>query len=140
MGTLRRYRASVLRMRAAPAFSRTVCAALLALLLALRTLGAAGYMPSFEHGAVTIIVCPDAEVNAPLALATHHHHGNAAHEHQLCPYASASVLGALGAKFTALLDVLMFGAALLLLGRTFRFIERNSARERPRTRAPPLPA
>jgi hypothetical protein len=127
-------------MRTAPAFARMACAALLALLLMLRTLGATGYMPSFERGAVTIIVCPDADANAPLALATHHHHGSAGHEHQLCPYASASALGALKANLTALLDVLIFGAALLLLGRTFLFIERNSARERPPTRAPPLPA
>ena len=48
-------------MRTAPAFARFACAALLSLLLGLRLLGATGYMPGFEHGAVTIIVCPDAD-------------------------------------------------------------------------------
>jgi hypothetical protein len=45
----------------------------------------------------------------------------------------------LGPDFGALLEALIFGAALLL-GRSFKFIERNSVRERPPTRAPPLPA
>ena len=123
------------------AFRRSVAAALLALLLGLRLLGAAGYMPAFEHGAATIIVCPDADADAPLAVdVAHHHHGQSEHKHGgVCPYASASSLGALGAEFGALLAVLIFAAALML-GRTFLFLERNRLRERPPTRAPPLPA
>ena len=127
-------------MRTAPSFARFVFAALLALLLGLRLLGTTGYMPGFEHGAVTIIVCPDAEVDAPLAIdVAHHHHGHAKHKHGgLCPYASASSLGALGAEFGALLAVLI-AATALLLGRTFLSVDRNRLRERPPSRAPPLP-
>src|SRR3954471_19428021 len=101
------------------AFHRSAAAALVALLLGLRLLGATGYMPGFEHGAVTIIVCPDADVDAPLAVdVAHHHHGHSKHKHGgVCPYASALSLGALGAEFGALLAVLIF-AAVLLLGRT----------------------
>jgi hypothetical protein len=124
-----------------PTFARFMCAVLFGLLLGLRLLGATGYMPGFEHGQVTIVVCPDADVDAPLAIdVAHHHHGHSKHEHGgLCPYASASSLGALGAEFGVLLAVLIFAAAPLL-GRTFLFLERNSLRERPPTRGPPLPA
>ena len=127
-------------MRTAPSFVRFVCAALLALLLGLRLLGATGYMPAVEHGSMTIVVCPDADVDAPLAIDTaHHHHGHSKHKHAVCPYASASSLGTLTMGFAALVGVLIFAAALLL-GRTFRFLERNRACERPPSRAPPLPA
>ena len=128
-------------MRTAPAFARVACAALLALLLGLRLLGATGYMPGFHRGAVTIIVCPDADPDAPLAVDAHHHQGDSKHKHgSTCSYASASSLGALGAEFGALLAVLIFAAAALLLGRTFLFLERNRLRERPPTRGPPLSA
>jgi len=123
------------------AFHRSAAAALLALLLGLRLLGATGYMPAFEHGAATIIVCPDADADAPLAVdVAHHHHGQSKHKHGgICPYASASSLGALGAEFGALFGALIFVVALLP-GRTFQFLERNRLRTRPPSRAPPLPA
>lgn len=128
-------------MRIAPSFARLVCAALLALLLGLRLLGATGYMPGFEHGVGTIVVCPDADADAPLAIdGAHHHHGHSKHKHGgLCPYASASSLGALGAEFGALPAVLILAAALLL-GRAALSLVRNHLRERPPSRAPPLPA
>jgi hypothetical protein len=115
--------------------------ALLALLLGLRLLGATGYMPGFEHGLPTIVVCPDADVDAPLAIGvTHHHHGHSKHKQGgACPYASAASLGALGAEFGALLAVLIFGAALLTDGKSLLF-ERSRLRERPPSRAPPFPA
>jgi hypothetical protein len=115
-----------------------MCGALLAVLLALRLLSPAGFMPSFDRASVTIVACPDGSSEAPAGQHMHHRHGKTAN-HQPCPYASASSLGALGPDFGALLEALIFGAALLL-GRSFKFIERNSVRERPPTRAPPLPA
>jgi hypothetical protein len=122
------------------AIGRSAAATLIALLLGLRLLGATGYMPAFEHGSMTIIVCPDADVDAPLAVnVAHHHHGQSKHAHGVCPYASASSLSTLGVDFGALVGALIFAAALLL-GRTFRFLERNRLRERPPSRAPPLPA
>jgi hypothetical protein len=128
-------------MRTAHLFARALCAALLALLLGLRLLGATGYMPGFERGVATIVVCPDADADAPLAIdAAHHHHGHSKHKHSgLCPYASASALGALGAEFGAFLGVLIF-AAPFQLGHTPLFLERSRLRERPPSRAPPLPA
>lgn len=127
-------------MRTAPVFARFACAALLALLLGLRLLGSSGYMPDFQHGAVTIIVCPDADVDAPLAIdVAHHHHDHSKHKHGgVCPYASASSLGTMGPAFGALLAVLIFGSALPRR-RTAFFVRRNRLRERPPSQGPPLP-
>jgi hypothetical protein len=125
-------------MRNAPALTRSICAALLALLLAVRLLAPAGFMPSFEHGAVTIVACPDADGGA-LPVSAHHHDGHSKKLHQPCPYASASGLGALAPDLPLLAGVLIFAAALLL-GRTFLFLERHRTRDRPPLRGPPIPA
>ncbi len=108
-----------------------------ALILAVRLLTPAGFMPAFEHGSVTIVACPDGDGGA---VPSSHHHGRPKKLHQPCPYASASSLAGLGPDFTPLLiGVLVVGLALLL-GRPFQFLERSRARERPPLRAPPLPA
>lgn len=122
-------------MRIAPDLTRSIWAALLALLLAVRLLAPAGFMPSFDQGAVTIVACPDGDLGvAPMSV---HHHGHSKQLHQPCPYASASGVGSLAAHMAPLIVVLMFAAALLL-GRTFFFIERGRAHERPPLRGPPL--
>lgn len=122
-------------MRIAPAVMRSMSTALLALLLAVRLLAPAGFMPSFDKGAVTIVVCPDGDLGAvPMSV---HHHGHSKQLHQPCPYASASGLGSLAAHAAPLIGVLMLAAALLL-GRTFVFIERGRSHERPPLRGPPL--
>jgi len=94
-------------------------------------------MPAFDHGAVTIIACPDASAGAPISA--HHHGGQSKKLHQPCPYASAAGLGSLAPDLPLLVGVLAFAAALLL-GRTFHFLERHRAHERPPLRGPPLPA
>lgn len=123
-------------MREASAPTRLAAAALLALLLAVRSLAPAGFMPAFEKGAVAIIICPDA---APAAAHHHHGPGDRTGQHQPCPYAAASALGALGADWPPLLAALFFVAALLL-GRPFLFIDRHCGRERPPLRGPPIAA
>jgi hypothetical protein len=127
----------VLVVRPGPTLTRAVFAGLLALLLAVRLLAPAGFMPAFEHGSVTIVPCPDADSRTVPAAPMHHQHGNLKHEQ--CPYAAASAVGSLGTDFIPLIGVLVFGAALLI-GRTFLFLESNSLRQRPPTRAPPIPA
>jgi hypothetical protein len=114
-----------------------ICAALLALLIAVRFLAPAGFMPSFDHGAVTIVACPDGEPADARMLA--HHEGHSKKLHQPCPYASASGLGSLAADFGPLAGLLVFAVALLL-GRTYLFLERSRAHERPPLRGPPIPA
>jgi hypothetical protein len=125
-------------MRTAPAFTRAICAALLALLIAVRLLAPAGFMPAFDRGAVTIVACPDTEAGGGVRMSAHHE-GHSKKLHQPCPYASASGLGSLAADYAPFLGVLILAAALLL-GRTFLFLERSRAHERPPLRGPPLPA
>ena len=125
-------------MRNAQTLARSVCAALLALLLAVRLLAPAGFMPSFEHGAVTIVACPDADGGVVTPMSAHHN-GHSKKFHQPCPYASASGLGSLSPDLPLLAGVLVLAAALLL-GRTFLFIERHRTYERPPLRGPPIPA
>jgi hypothetical protein len=126
-------------MRTASAPARLLIAALLAMLLGLRLVGASGYMPGLDHGVVTIVACPDAEVEAPLAIGSaHRHHGHSGHQHGgLCPFASASSVGALGVDWRAILVVLFF-PAVSLLGRACFRLERNRLRERPPSQGPPL--
>jgi hypothetical protein len=125
-------------LRSAAIPGRAICAALLALVLALRLLTPAGFMPVFENGAVTIAVCPDHDAGAPMGP-MHHHQGGSKKLQPQCPYAAVSGPGALAPAVGPLFDVLILAAALLL-GRTFLFLERSKARERPPTRAPPIPA
>jgi Protein of unknown function (DUF2946) len=112
----------------------------MALVLELRLIGSTGYMPSFDHGGIAIVVCPDADPNAPLAVASpqHHHHGHSKHHHAICTYAAAAALGALGPDFTPLLQVLLFAGALLL-GQALVLPVRHALRVRPPSRGPPLP-
>lgn len=104
-------------------------------MLAMRLLTPAGFMPVFDHGAVAIVACPDADP-APTMVA--HHHNHSKNLHQPCPYAAASGLGALAIDFAPLVGVLILAAALLL-GRNFLLVEPNRAHERPPLRGPPLP-
>ena len=126
-------------MRTAPAFARTIYAGLLARLMAVWLLAPPGFMPSFDHGAVTIVACPDAEPGVPAPMSAHHH-GHSKLVHQPCPYAAASGLGSLAADAVSLIGIVILAATALLLGRTFLFIERNRTHERPPLRGPPLPA
>ncbi len=129
-------------MRSASVHSRALCALMLALLLGLRLIGSTGYMPSVDHGRIAIVVCPDADINAPFAPAAghHHHHGGSKHEHGTCPYAAAAALGSLGADFGLLLAAVAFLAVALLLGRALVLPVRDALRIRPPSRGPPLPA
>jgi hypothetical protein len=114
---------------------RTIFGALFALALALRLLSPAGFMPSFGHGAVTIVACPDFAAATSMA---HQHHRNGQKEHQVCPYAAGAAAGTVADSFLLITSVLF--VSTLLLGRTFRFLERHRHRERPPLRGPPVPA
>lgn len=121
--------------------ARAACAIVLALLLGLRLLGATGYMPAFERGGLTIIVCPDADANAPLALGdAHHRHGKTNHGHTVCPYASVAGLGALGADLGPLFGIIILATAAALLNCAFASVELRRRHERPPLRGPPIPA
>ena len=85
--------------------TKSLFVALFALLLGVRLLSPAGFMPSFEHGTVTIVACPDA-----FPPPEHHDHHQPKPE-QPCPYAAASAPGA----------VVAF-AAVLLMPAFFAFV------------------
>lgn len=68
----RRYPASVIPVRTASGLARSITATLLALLLGLRLLTPEGFMPAFDHDAVTIVACPDADLTAVPPMAAHH--------------------------------------------------------------------
>jgi hypothetical protein len=137
-GLSARYQTTMLSLRSAATPTGGIWATLLTLALALRLLTPAGFMPAFDHGAVSIVACPDWDGGTP-ATPTHHHHGGSKTTHQPCSFAAGSGLGALTGALGPLLDVWILAPALLL-GRIFLFLERRSARERPPTRAPPFAA
>lgn len=92
-------------------------------------------MPAFDHGAVTIVACPDGAAPG----AKHDHHHSNAKLHQACPYAAASALGGLANEPPLLAAVLIAGLALLL-GRAFAFLDKQRDFERPHSRGPPIHA
>lgn len=124
------------RMAAVPLSMRSAWAALLLALLALRLLSPAGFMPSFERGAVTIVACPDGAPAAPMPHHSPHHPGKF---HQLCPYAAAATTATFGPDLAVILGAILFLAACLI-DRPYILVARAKAREPPRLRGPPLPA
>lgn len=125
----------MVRMRTGSTPTRFGAAALLALLLALRCLAPAGFMPAFDNGSVTIVACPDADPAAPMPM---HRHGDHKALHQPCPYASVSALGALGPGYSPLLAGILF-ALVLAVGAALLPLEQRD-RLRPPATGPPLPA
>jgi hypothetical protein len=105
-------------------------------LLALRLLAPAGFMPAFDHGAVTIVACPDGAAEAPMP---HHSSHHPAKFHQLCPYAAAATPAAFGPEIALLVGAIVFLAAPLI-GRPLLLVASAKSREPPRLRGPPLPA
>jgi len=109
----------------------------LSLLIALRLLSPPGFMPSFDRGAVTITLCPDAEPG-PKSVGDHHHRGHSSAAHQNCAYASAPSLGTAPGEAPQLEPA---------AAQTEPPIARPTVtaiaawtRERPPVRGPPIPA
>src|SRR6478672_4615471 len=120
------------QMRSASLPSRAIWAAVLTLLLAVRLLSPAGFMPAFDQGAVAIVACPDFDPPPPpMAMPGHHHHDPGKH-HQTCPYAAGASVAA--PAHLAILATLLLLAGALLLGRRFTFLERVRPRQLPPSR------
>jgi hypothetical protein len=105
-------------------------AALFAMLLGLRLLSPVGFMPSFEHGTVTIVACPDA------GFAPAHHDHDKPKAGQPCPYAAVPALGALATLAFAILLVAIFAVAWLVTATAQR--PSIPCRLRPPATGPPL--
>jgi hypothetical protein len=116
--------------------------AVLALLLALRLLSPAGFMPSWDAGHLAIVACDGLVVPTAPQIATDHpgsghgHKDDHKSQQHPCPYAFAASQSLLGTDGPLLLVVALF-TAFLLLGRTFVFLERQRRRDRPPLRGPP---
>lgn len=130
------YGGSVLRMNRYSAIRRSGAAALLALLLAVRLLSPAGFMPAFDLGAVSIVICPDADP-APMSMAHHQHHGDAKLL-QHCPFAAGGVPAT--AAELALIVAALVAVALLVSGVAFELFCCHRLRDWPPSIGPPLPA
>ena len=117
---------------------RTPFGALLALLLAVRLLSPVGFMPSFEHGALTIVSCPDFAPSAASPMG-HHSHGDRGKGSQPCPYAAASGPAALTLVEIFAAAILLL-AAMILRGGASEFFRDRRHHPRPPSRAPPFPA
>jgi len=109
----------------------------LGLVLATRLLSPAGFMPSFEHGSLAIVSCPDF---APDGQAINHHHTQKApsKDGSPCPYAAASGPALVTFLDLAIAALLLVGVWLAVDGSSFAILDRR--RRRPPSRAPPLPA
>jgi hypothetical protein len=129
----------VAAIRTASALTRGTCAALFALLLALRVLSPAGFMPDFSGGGVTIVRCPDAAPVPAMHHAAGEHHGKSQAAHQPCPYAAAPPLAAATAEAPRLAPVLRL-AAPPLIGGPLDLVEPARPHLRPPLRGPPIPA
>jgi hypothetical protein len=121
-------------MTAATQSNRSAWTALLLALLALRLLAPAGFMPAFDHGAVTIVACPDGAPDAPML----HHSKQHPKFHQICPYAAAATPAVFELGIAILVGGFLFLSAPLL-GRRYLFLARVEDREPPRLTGPPLP-
>jgi len=115
---------------------RALIGALVAMLLAIRLMSPAGFMPSFEHGSVTIVACPDA--GPAVAPMSQRHHGRQ-DQHQPCPYAAASALGTAADPMPWAIAVVLLAAALVF-ARPYRLPDRRRDYEHPPSRGPPVPA
>jgi hypothetical protein len=116
--------------------SRLWWGALIALVLALRLVTPAGFMPAVEHGQLTIIVCDDGGSAAP---AQHHHGKTTQHHQQPCPYTTLSSFGAESAEHRPV-PVLPVAIPVLLPWIAHLSVEGRRSHDRPPPRGPPLPA
>ena len=125
--------------RAAPAVTRSAWAAMLALVLALRLLTPAGFMPSFEQGRIAVVPC-DGIVAAPPPMKMAHHdghqHGKAGH--QPCPYAAGASPASLPLDSFAGIEPPLISATTLAAFAAAFFL--RSRQDRPPSTGPPAAA
>lgn len=112
-----------------------------ALLLAIRLIGSAGYMPMVEHGRLTVMLCPDGEwtATAPAMPGMDRDHGSKPAHHQQCFYAAATAIPFTNANSAPLLLSILLAFAFLV-ARTLPSLPRSDRLERPHSTGPPLPA
>jgi hypothetical protein len=117
-----------------------VWAAVLALVLTMRLLTPAGFMPAFDGGRLAVVACPEgATTPMPPMADMDHDHGTTGKVCQSCPHAAVSGGGLIDGAPLALAGS-SFLAIPPLLGRAFLLPARSGDRDRPPAIGPPHPA
>jgi hypothetical protein len=112
----------------------------LALVLTMRLLTPAGFMPALDGGRLEVVACPGGDSTPMRAMAgMHHDHGKTGKVCQSCPHATASGAGLIDGAPLALAGS-SFLAVPPLLGRAILLPARSSDHDRPPSIGPPLPA
>jgi hypothetical protein len=128
---------AVVRRAALTSTLRACWALAFALLVAMRLLTPAGFMPAWSDSKVRIILCDDS--GTQIDAATHHAHqgkSDGSKHHQSCPYAAASAIPFLSPAI-AVAPPLEIASDLSASIQPARFqVERRI--ERPPSRAPPV--
>lgn len=143
------------RLGKCSSFTRSMTAAFAALVLALRVIGGAGYMPMVDHGRLTIALCPDGEWTAPSArpvampgmdmalgggMEKGAGHGSKSGDHRdPCPFAAASSVSAVAGAPPAVSAATEAGLAPPLSSPLPALVS-NARVERPFATGPPIPA
>jgi len=129
---------AVVRRAALTPIRRACWAVAFALLVAMRLLTPAGFMPAWDNSQVRIILCDDS--GTQIGAATHHAHqgkSDGSKHHQSCPYAAASATPFLTLPAIAVAPPLEIASDLSASTQPARFqVERKV--ERPPSRAPPV--
>ena len=125
--------------RAALTSTRRACwAVAFALLVAMRLLTPAGFMPAWGDSQVRIILCDDS--GTQIDAATHHAHqgkSEGSKHHQSCPYAAASATPFLTLPAIAVAPPLEIASDLSASTQPAR-LQVGRKVERPPSRAPPV--
>lgn len=127
----------MLPMRTAPSHARAVWALMLALVLAVRLVTPAGFMPAVDHGRLTIVDCPGSDP-APMAPMTGMGHDKSKGD-QTCPFATATGAGTVGDQ-PLLLVPERFAAVPHAHDVDIHFSLPRGQHDRPPAIGPPIPA
>jgi hypothetical protein len=124
-------------MRTAPTQFRAVWAMMLALVLAMRLVTPAGFMPSFGGGRLTVVECPGSGPMPMMPMSGMDH--NQKKLCQSCPHATATGAGLVDAQ-PLLLTATTFATVSHSIASAFALSLRRGQHERPPAIGPPIPA
>lgn len=124
-------------MRTAPNQFRAVWAMMLALVLAMRLVTPAGFMPSFNQGRLTVVECPGSGPMPMMPMSGMDHSQKKVC--QSCPHATATGAGLVDGQ-PLLLAATTFATVSHSIASAFALSLRRGQHERPPAIGPPIPA
>jgi len=146
------YRRGVNCLRLFRLATHLLLAGVLGLCVGVRLLTPAGFMPSFAHGSLAIVECPEADGAPPqgampdmvgmdmpgMAMPEAVHHDGKHDFQQSCPYAQAASLAAIELGIVVL-AILLLLVVLPSVTRALPAFSRRPTRDRPPSHGPPFP-